>query len=392
MSYSLKKWSLKEIVRPPLCILVLFARGSVTLTIQNPETKQAAVLEAQAFVRAATKPTDTEQNHEEEERNLWSDNAEDIFFSRRHKGLATSVVESGSPAYYEFKEFYAKYKFLRRHKLREESISHHVSSASKLSQGEQLKEESATIRHALVLFDDFRQKKTAALREKIAKDRAALPIHPYAATICATLRQHRMLLVAGDTGCGKSTQVPQFLLEGGFGKIACTQPRRIACYSLARRVGFETMNAYGTEIAYQVRFEGNKTNRTRILFLPEGLLLRQFSSNPTLSMYDVIVVDEVHERHLMGDFLLGVLKRLLSERADLHIVLMSATINAELFAKYFDAPSIQVKRRNFCGIPGKLYEVKIHYMSQGDDDKSLVDERLYQQRQNAEVKVICFAC
>lgn len=126
------------------------------------------------------------------------------------------------------------------------------------------------------------------------------------------------------------------------------------------------MNAYGSEIAYQVRFEGNKTNRTRILFLTEvrgflplsifpfshrpltffplqGLLLRQFASDPTLSMYDVIVVDEVHERHLMGDFLLGVLKRLLKERENLHVVLMSATINAEMFAGYFDAPAIQVK-------------------------------------------------
>ncbi|RUS16526.1 P-loop containing nucleoside triphosphate hydrolase protein, partial [Endogone sp. FLAS-F59071] len=276
------------------------------------------------------------------------------------------------------KDFYAKYKSLRRHKLREEATSNPSSSSSGPSLGEQLKEESATLRHALILFDDFRRKKTAALREKIIKDRAALPIHPFAATICETLRQHRVLLVAGDTGCGKSTQVPQFLMEGGFGRIACTQPRRIACYSLARRVGYETMNAYGSEIAYQVRFEGNKTNRTRILFLTEGLLLRQFASDPTLSMYDVIVVDEVHERHLMGDFLLGVLKRLLKERENLHVVLMSATINAEMFAGYFDAPAIQV--------PGKMYEVKVHYMPQGDDDKSLVDERLYQQRLAAEIK------
>ena len=91
----------------------------------------------------------------------------------------------------------------------------------------------------------------------------------------------QVIIVAGDTGCGKSTQVPQYLLGAGYSNIAYTQPRRIACISLAKRVGFETLNEHGTEIGYQIRFERMKTDKTKVLFLTEGLLLRQvrFLSN-----------------------------------------------------------------------------------------------------------------
>ena len=87
---------------------------------------------------------------------------------------------------------------------------------------------------------------------KIRRDQESLPIHHYKSQIVSTVRSHQVVLVAGDTGCGKSTQVPQYLMAAGFSKIACTQPRRIACISLAKRVGYETLNEYGTEIAYQV--------------------------------------------------------------------------------------------------------------------------------------------
>ncbi|KAI7886742.1 P-loop containing nucleoside triphosphate hydrolase protein [Lichtheimia hyalospora FSU 10163] len=167
-------------------------------------------------------------------------------------------------------------------------------------------------------------------------------------------------------------------MQAGYRKIACTQPRRIACSSLARRVSYETLNEFGSEIAYQVRFEKTKTKRTRILFLTEGLLLRQYAADPTLSMYDVIIVDEVHERHMMGDFLLALLKRLLQTRQDLYVVLMSATINAELFAQYFDAPTLNV--------PGRMYTVKTHYWTSDKEDKHLVNDAEYNRRQRAIVK------
>jgi HrpA-like RNA helicase len=125
----------------------------------------------------------------------------------------------------------------------------------------------------------------------------------------------------GDTGCGKSTQVPQYLLQAGFSRIACTQPRRIACISLSKRVAYETLNEFGSTVGYQIRFEKSKTQATRIVFVTEGLVLRQISSDPTLSDYDIIVLDEVHERHLAGDFLLGVMKCLVQSRKDLKLVI-----------------------------------------------------------------------
>ena len=100
--------------------------------------------------------------------------------------------------------------------------------------------------------------------------------------------------------------MPHFLLNAGFARVACTQPRRLSAMALCRRVAFETMNAYGSQVAYQIRFDSTRTLRTRILFLTEGVLLRLVASDPTLAQFDVIIVDEVHERHLSTDFLLAI--------------------------------------------------------------------------------------
>jgi HrpA-like RNA helicase len=123
---------------------------------------------------------------------------------------------------------------------------------------------------------------------------------------------------------------------------------------LSKRVSYETLNEYGTEIAYQVRFERSRTPATRVLFLTEGLLLRQLSTDPQLSRYSVVIVDEVHERHINGDFLLGILRLLIDTRPDLKLILMSATINIQLFSDYFQgAPVIRV--------PGRLYPIELQY-------------------------------
>lgn len=151
------------------------------------------------------------------------------------------------------------------------------------------------------------------------------------------------MLIAGDTGCGKSTQIPQYLLNAGFDGIVCTQPRRIAAVSLCKRVAFETLNEYGTHIGYQIRFEKHRSKHTKMIFLTEGLLLRQISSDAMLKDYNVIILDEIHERHLTCDFLLGVVKCLVQHRTDLKVILMSATINIQLFAQYFNnCPVVQV--------------------------------------------------
>uniref|UniRef100_A0A2C9JVF9 RNA helicase n=1 Tax=Biomphalaria glabrata TaxID=6526 RepID=A0A2C9JVF9_BIOGL len=162
-------------------------------------------------------------------------------------------------------------------------------------------------RSIILHYLDFQQKQKFQKIYKICKDQRELPIYQHKETIIQMLQKYQVIVVAGDTGCGKSTQVPQYLLEAGYQKIACTQPRRIACISLAKRVGYETLNEYGSEVAYQVRFEKSKTQSTRILFLTEGLLLRQMKTDPLLEMYNIIIIDEVSS---LPDLLINVPGRL----------------------------------------------------------------------------------
>ncbi|KAJ3333575.1 DEAH (Asp-Glu-Ala-His) box polypeptide 34 [Blyttiomyces sp. JEL0837] len=301
----------------------------------------------------------------------WGRAADRVLFGRDGE----APFRRGSGEFDEFVEFYVKVKTMRDHRRRYELKLKPTSVLPPCSD----EEDVVTARHALTLFEEYQAKRRKSLEVKIGKDRANLPIKAYEEKIVDAFRKNRVVLVAADTGAGKSTQVPQYLLAAGFDKIACTQPRRIACYSLARRVSYESLNIYGSEIAYQVRFEGTKTSKTRILFLTEGLLLRQFAADPKLSQYNVIIVDEVHERHITGDFLLGVLKRLLDLRDDIRFVLMSATINAELFSKYFNAPVIEV--------PGRVYPVKIEYMPIDEPDRNLVEDRFVKERDALGVKV-----
>ncbi|XP_074666137.1 putative ATP-dependent RNA helicase DHX34 isoform X2 [Strix aluco] len=209
-------------------------------------------------------------------------------------------------------------------------------------------------RGALLHFLDFTQKQNFAKLAKIQRERAALPIAQYRERLLRAVAESQVVVVAGDTGCGKSTQVPQFLLAAGYSHVACSQPRRIACISLAKRVGYESLNQYGDEVGYQIRFESRRSPATRVLFLTEGVLLRQAQRDPALPGYRVLIADEVHERHLHGDVLLGLLRRLLPARPDLKLILMSATINIRLFARYFgDAPVLQV--------PGRLFPISVVY-------------------------------
>ncbi|GBL93068.1 putative ATP-dependent RNA helicase DHX34 [Araneus ventricosus] len=208
--------------------------------------------------------------------------------------------------------------------------------------------------YIIQLYLNCLKKQQETKLKKLREAQENLPISKYRNEILRAVESHQVVLVAGDTGCGKSTQVPQYLLAAGYDSIACTQPRRIACISLCKRVAYETQNEYASEIGYQIRFEKSKTSHTKILFLTEGLLLRQVSSDPMLSMYKVVILDEVHERHLSCDFLLGIMKCLTIQRPDLKILLMSATINIELFTEYFNnCPVIQV--------PGRLFPIQVKY-------------------------------
>ncbi|KAK2846662.1 hypothetical protein Q5P01_009661 [Channa striata] len=230
-------------------------------------------------------------------------------------------------------------------------------------------QEISDCRLALLHFLDFSQRQSFGKLAKLRREQKNLPIFQYRDKIVELVRGHPVVVVAGDTGCGKSTQVPQYLLSAGFNHIACTQPRRIACISLAKRVSLESLNQYGSKVGYQIRFETTRTAATKLLFLTEGLLLRQIQQDSTLAQYQVVIVDEVHERHLHCDFLLGVLRSLLAGHPDLRLILMSATINIKLFSDYFSsAPVLQV--------PGRLFPIQVIYQPIPPEEQSSRTEKL----------------
>ncbi|XP_050349879.1 probable ATP-dependent RNA helicase DHX34 [Nymphalis io] len=220
------------------------------------------------------------------------------------------------------------------------------------------------------IYLDFKNKEKFEKLKKLRQAQSELPVAKYRNEIVSAVQNEKVVIVAGDTGCGKSTQVPQYLHIAGFQNIACTQPRRIACISLSKRVAFEMLTQFESKVGYQIRFEKSKTADTKICFITEGLLLRQMSSE-NLPNYDVIILDEIHERHLMGDFLLGVLKCLIHTRNDIKLVLMSATINIKLFEDYFSAESAVVIQ-----VPGRLYPIELKYKPILIEDKPTRDDRL----------------
>ncbi|TMN16534.1 ATP-dependent RNA helicase HrpA [Pseudoxanthomonas sp. X-1] len=179
----------------------------------------------------------------------------------------------------------------------------------------------------------------------------ALPIAREGERIVELIRQHQVVVIAGETGSGKTTQLPKLCLAAGrgvAGMIGCTQPRRIAARAVARRVAEELQVPMGGAVGYQVRFNDNVGDDTRIKFMTDGILLAEIASDRWLSHYDTIIVDEAHERSLNIDFLLGYLKQLLRKRRDLKVIVTSATIDTARFAAHFDdAPVVSVEGRTF---------------------------------------------
>jgi len=184
-----------------------------------------------------------------------------------------------------------------------------------------------------------------------------LPISSRADEIIAAIQNHQVLILAGETGSGKTTQIPKMCLVAGrgeHGRIACTQPRRVAATSVARRVAEELNVTFGREVGCKIRFADQTSGDTAIKFMTDGMLLAELQADPELRDYDTIIVDEAHERSLNIDFILGHLRRLRRQRPDLKIVITSATIDTEAFSKAFDgAPIIEVS--------GRVYPVEVIY-------------------------------
>ena len=192
---------------------------------------------------------------------------------------------------------------------------------------------------------------------------AALPLAAEADRIVQLIRDHPVVVVAGETGSGKTTQLPKLCLAAGrgvAGMVGCTQPRRIAARAVAARVAEELKTPLGGLVGYQVRFTDNVGADSRIKFMTDGILLAEIASDRWLSAYDTIIIDEAHERSLNIDFLLGYLKELLRRRDDLKVIVTSATIDTARFSRHFDdAPVVEVA--------GRTYPVEVRYRPPGEE-------------------------
>jgi ATP-dependent helicase HrpA len=186
---------------------------------------------------------------------------------------------------------------------------------------------------------------------------ADLPITARKDEIVTAIRENQVVVIAGETGSGKTTQIPKMCLEAGLGieaKIGCTQPRRVAALSISRRIAEELSCTWGREVGCKIRFDDRSSQQTYIKLMTDGILLAETQNDPDLSEYNAIIIDEAHERSLNIDFLLGYLKGLLSRRKDLKLIVTSATIDTEAFSRHFDnAPIIEVS--------GRLYPVEVMY-------------------------------
>lgn len=184
------------------------------------------------------------------------------------------------------------------------------------------------------------------------------------AEIVRAVQKYQVVIISGETGCGKSTQIPKMCLEAGRGRrgrVGCTQPRRIAAITIAQRIAQELGEAVGRTVGYKIRFDDKTSPETRIKILTDGMLLAETPSDPRLLEYDTIIIDEAHERSLNIDFLLGIAKTLAPLRPDLRLIITSATLDIEKFSKAFEgAPILEVS--------GRLYPVDVEYRPPDPED------------------------
>ncbi|XP_066474343.1 pre-mRNA-splicing factor ATP-dependent RNA helicase DHX16 [Tiliqua scincoides] len=199
----------------------------------------------------------------------------------------------------------------------------------------------------------------------IQEVRYSLPIFPYREDLLAAIAVHQVLIIEGETGSGKTTQIPQYLFEEGYTqkgmKIGCTQPRRVAAMSVAARVSQEMGVKLGNEVGYSIRFEDCTSERTVLKYMTDGMLLREFLTEPDLNSYSVVIIDEAHERTLHTDILFGLIKDIARFRPELKVLIASATLDTERFSTFFDdAPVFR--------IPGRRFPVDIYYTKAPEAD------------------------
>ncbi|KAI8823686.1 P-loop containing nucleoside triphosphate hydrolase protein [Fimicolochytrium jonesii] len=196
--------------------------------------------------------------------------------------------------------------------------------------------------------------------------RRKLPVHKQRDDFLKLVHNNQIVVFVGETGSGKTTQIPQFLLydeqpQRNGKMIACTQPRRVAAMSVAKRVADEMDVQLGEQVGYSIRFEDCTSSSTCLKYMTDGMLLREAMTDPLLERYSAVILDEAHERTLSTDILMGLIKEICKNRADLKVIVMSATLDAEKFQKYFnDAPLLVV--------PGRTFPVEIYYTPEPERD------------------------
>lgn len=192
----------------------------------------------------------------------------------------------------------------------------------------------------------------------IQETRKSLPMYEHRIPLLEAIENFQVIIIVGETGSGKTTQLPQYLHEAGYTKdgmkVGCTQPRRVAAMSVAARVANEMGVRLGQQVGYSIRFEDQTSDKTVLKYMTDGMLLRELMTDPELSTYSAIMIDEAHERTIATDILLALLKDLARARPNLKLLISSATMDAQKFAAYFDDAPIY-------NVPGRRYPVDIHY-------------------------------
>lgn len=201
----------------------------------------------------------------------------------------------------------------------------------------------------------------SAKATELLKVRQTLPVFKAKDDLLERLSQNRVTVLIGETGSGKSTQIPQFLMPLNKKSIAVTQPRRVAAVNLAARVADEVGTTLGDRVGYSVRFDHKAQNSTKIKYLTDGMLLREIMMNGSLSQYSTVIIDEAHERTVLTDLLMGFLKELMEKRKDLRVIVMSATLDAERFSNFFDGAQILF-------VEGRMFKVDRLYLDKPVDD------------------------
>jgi ATP-dependent RNA helicase DHX8/PRP22 len=218
-------------------------------------------------------------------------------------------------------------------------------------------------------WKEFMKKSTGSFGKKqtsasIQDQRRSLPIFQLRDAFLSAVRSNQILCVIGETGSGKTTQMTQYLVDDGYAKkgiVGCTQPRRVAAISIAKRVAEEVGCKLGEEVGYSIRFDDTTSPKTIIKYMTDGMLLREVLLDGNLTKYAVIILDEAHERTVSTDVLFGLCKEALKKRPDLKLIVTSATLDAEKFSSYFYNAALFT-------IPGRTYPVDIIHVKQPVDD------------------------